>query len=111
MSGRPGMKRNQRVLVLYTDEEFEVLRQKFSRSTSRSYSHYVRRVSLDEPVGIVVHNGSFDAFIDEIVVVRKAMQEILRQGQWSPANQERLVELHQELKSVIDKIAELCMRQ
>lgn len=108
MSGRPGKFRKERVIVLYSDEEFEALRKLYARSTTRSYSSYVRKVSLEEPVGIVTRNGSFDAFIEEIIVMRKAMMEIYREGKWSPANQERLVILHQEIKLVIDKIAELC---
>jgi len=108
MSGRPGIFRTQRVIILYSDEEFEVLRKLYARSTSRSISGYVRKVSLEEPVGMVVRNGSFDAFIEEIIVLRKAMLEVYREGKWSPANQERLVQVHQEIKLVIDKIATLC---
>jgi hypothetical protein len=96
------------VIILYSDEEFEVLRKLYARSTSRSISGYVRKVSLEEPVGMVVRNGSFDAFIEEIIVLRKAMLEVYREGKWSPANQERLVQVHQEIKLVIDKIATLC---
>ena|SRR6185312_15975504 len=108
MSGKPGKLRKQRVIVLYSDEEFEELRKKYARSTSRSFSHYVRKVSLEEPVGMIVRNGSFDAFIEEVIVLRKAMVEVFREGKWSSANQERLVQIHQEIKLIIDKIAALC---
>ena len=108
MSGRPGKFRTQRVIALYGDEEFEVLRKLYARSTCRSISGYVRKVSLEEPVGIVTRNGSFDSFIEEIIVLRKKMMEVYREGKWSLANQERLVILHQEIKLVIDKIADLC---
>jgi hypothetical protein len=110
MSGKPGRIRTHRVLVLYSDEEFEELRQIFARSTSRSFSHYVRKVSLEEPMGMIVRNASFDAFIEEVIVLRKTMREVFREGKgkWSPSNQERLVQLHQEIKLVIDKIAALC---
>jgi len=97
------------VLVLYSEEEFEALREKYARSTSRTFSHYVRKVSIEEPVAMVVRNGSFDAFVEEIIVLRKVMLQIRADGEWSSANQERLVQLHQEIKSVIDKIAALCM--
>lgn len=108
MSGRPGIFRKQRVIVLYDDEEFETLRQWFARSTSRTIAAYVRTVSLQEPIGIISRNGSFDAFIDEVIVLRKTMLELRRDGKWSPANQERLIGLHEEIKLVIDKIADLC---
>jgi hypothetical protein len=96
------------VIVLYSDEEFEALRKNYARSTSRTFSHYVRNVSLQEPVGMIIRNGSFDAFIDEVIVLRKTMMEIFREGKWSPANQERLIQLHQDIKLIIDKIALLC---
>ena len=109
MGRRPGKLRTERVIVLYSTEEFEELRKLYARSTSRSFSSYVRKVSLEEPVGIVTRNGSFDAFVEEIVVLRKAMMTIYQEGQWSPANQERLVHIHEEIKIIVNKIAELCM--
>ena len=108
MSGRPGIFRSQRVIVLFSDEEFEVLRQWFARSTSRTIAAYVRTVSLQEPIGIITRNGSFDAFIEEVITLRKTLAEVYHQGKWTPANQERLIGLHQEIKLVIDKIADLC---
>ena len=110
MSGKPGTVRRKKVVVRYSGEEFEELRKKLARSTSRSLAHYVRKVSLEEPVG-VVRNGSFDSFIEEVILLRKTIKEIYQEGKWSPANQERLVQLHQEIKLVIDKIAVLCMPQ
>ena len=108
MSGKPGKVRRQRVIVLYSDEEFETLRKLFARSICRSYGGYVRKVSLEEPIGMVIRNGSFDAFIEEVIVLRKAMLEIYREGKWNAANQERLVQLHEEIQRVINKIAILC---
>ncbi len=63
---------------------------------------YVRKVSLEEPVEITVRNASFDAFIDEIMVLRKEM---------AACSKESLVELHVEIKNKINKIVELCMPQ
>jgi len=96
------------VIILYSDEEFDALRKLYARSTSRQISGYVRKVSLEEPVGIITRNGSFDAFIEEVIVLRKEMMVIRHEGKWSSANQERLLALHQEIKLVIDKIADLC---
>lgn len=109
MSGRPGKPRNQRVLVQYSSEEFEVLRQKYARSTSRTFSHYVRKVSLEDPVEVTVRNESFDAFVEEVIALRKTMMEVFSKGNWGVADRERLLQLHHEIKLQIDKIAELCM--
>lgn len=108
MSGKPGKFRGQRVIVLYSEDEFEELRKLYARSTSRTFSHYVRKVSLEEPVGIITRNESFDGFVAEIIVLRKIMLEIYQEGKWSPGSQERLVQLHEEIKSLINKIYILC---
>lgn len=111
MSGKPGKLRKQRVIVLYSDEEFEELRKIFARSICRTYGSFVRKVSLEEPVGMIVRNASFDGFIEEVILLRKAMMTIYQEGKWSPANQERLVQLHEKIQSVIEKIALLCTPQ
>lgn len=100
-----------RVIVLYSAEEFGKVRMLFARSTSRTISSYVRKVSLEEPVGVVMRNGSFDAFVEEVVVLRKEMMRLLGEGNWNPGDRERLVRLQEEIRVSINKIAELCMRQ
>jgi hypothetical protein len=102
MNKKAGTKRTERIIVLYTEEEFARVKKHFARSTSRTMAGYVRKVSLEEPVEITVRNASFDAFIDEIMVLRKEM---------AACSKESLVELHVEIKNKINKIVELCMPQ
>jgi len=109
MSGKRGKVRAQRVIVLYSDEEFEELRKKYARSTSRSFSSYVRKVSLEEPVEMIMRNGSFDSFMDEIVVLRKELGVISRLAQLTPEKQDQLVQLYENIQNYIYKIADLCM--
>ena len=109
MAGRKGKLRLNRVITLYSDDEFEELRKKYARTTCRTFSGYVRKVSLEEPVAVVVRNGSFDAYVDEITVLRKQMRQIYEEGKLDRENQERLISIHGEMKVVIDKIFELCM--
>ena len=109
MSGRPGIPRNQRVIANYSEEEFERLRELYARSTSRTFSAYVRKVSLEEPIGITTRNESFDGFVAEIIVLRKVMTDIFQDGKWSPADREQLLQIHEQIKSLINKISILCM--
>ena len=101
--------RTHRVNLCYNDEEIEELQKKYARSTCQTLSSYVRKVSLEEPVEMIVRNGSFDSFVDEIVVLRKEMKVISQQALLPPDMQERLVQLHEEIKIYIHKIADLCM--
>ena len=111
MAGKKGKVRPHRVIVLYSTEEFEQLRQLFARSTCRTYGAYVRKTSLEEPVQMVVRNGSFDSFVEEAIVLRKEMAAIREQGVFMPEHQERLVRLQEEIQACINKINDLCMRQ
>jgi hypothetical protein len=108
MSGKPGKLRSQRVIVLYSEDEFEALRKLYARSTSRTFSAYVRRISLEEPVNIITRNESFDGFVAEIIVLRKVMTDIYQEGRWSSIEQGQLVQIHEEIKSLINKISMLC---
>jgi hypothetical protein len=111
MSGKKGILRCNRVIALYSIEEFERLRQLFARSTCRTYGAYVRKVSLEEPVQMVVRNGSFDSFVEEVIALRKEMAAIREEGQFSTGDQERMQLLHVEIQACINKICELCMQQ
>ena len=109
MARKPGKIRTQRVIVLYSDEEFDKFRRLFACSTSRTFASYVRKVSLEEPVGIVMRNVSFDAFMDEIVVLRKEMSAISRLAQLTPEKQDQLVQVYENIQHSIYKIVDLCM--
>jgi len=111
MAGKKGKARNDRVIVLYSLEEFERLRQLFARSTCRTYGAYVRKVSLEEPVQMIVRNGSFDSFVEEVIALRKEMASVRDLGPFTPENQERLLRLQLDIQICINKIGDLCMRQ
>jgi len=93
---------------MYTEDEFQWLQQRFVRSGGRSFSGYVRKITLKEPVEQRVRNASFDDFIGEIVRLRKEMTAI-RSASSSPEFHGQLIDLHHEIQQTIDKIAVLCM--
>ena len=110
MTKRKGKVRNNRIIVLYSGEEFQQLKKLFARSINKTISGYVRNVSLEEPIGIINRNASFDAFVEEMVQLRREML-LIRQLTLTPENESLIVRLHQEIKSLITKIADLCMPQ
>jgi hypothetical protein len=101
--------RTHRVALVYNDEEIEAMRKNYARSTCQTLSSYLRKVSLEEPVQMIIRNGSFDYFVDEIIVLRKEMKLIRQQVPLPPDMQTRLVELQEETQTYINKIADLCM--
>lgn len=111
MARKPGIPRTERLLILYSEEEYRQLKKVFARSVSRTISSYVRKVSLEEPVEMINRNASFDDFIGEIVQLRIEMTAIRKMGLLSGESQARLIDLHEEIQKTITKIAELCMPQ
>jgi hypothetical protein len=103
-------KRTERVVILYSEEEYQRLKKYFSRSISKTVCRYVRKVSLEEPVEILVRNASFDAFIEEVIQLRKEMV-LVRKLTLTPERENMLIRLLDDIKSKMNKITELCMQQ
>jgi hypothetical protein len=97
------------IRVRYSPEEFLRLKKAFARTAYNQIGTYARKMTLQEPIEIVTRNGSFDAFIEEIILLRKEMAAIRSGVQWSPENQETLIRLQQQIQVILEKIATLCM--
>jgi hypothetical protein len=110
MAGKKGKLRDKRIIVLYSNEEFQQVKMLFARSISTTISSYVRKISLEEPVEIINRNSSFDDFIAEIVLLRKEMASIRQLG-LTPEREMLIIRLQEEIKLIINKIANLCMPQ
>jgi hypothetical protein len=98
------------VILLYNEEEYQRLKKIFSRSICKTVSRYVRKVSLEEPVEMLVRNASFDAFIEEIVELRKEMG-LVRKLTLTTERENNLIRIHDDIRIKINKIVELCMPQ
>jgi hypothetical protein len=92
----------------YSSEEFTRLKKAFARTAYNQIGTYARKMTLGEPIAIIQRNGSFDAFIEEIVLLRKEMTATRNAG-LSAGNQLVLVRLQERIQQAIDKIANLCM--
>lgn len=95
--------------VRYSPEEFARLKKAFARTGYNQIGTYARMMTLGEPIEIVQRNGSFDAFIEEIAQLRKEMAMIRNEAGSSPESLDRIIALHQQIQTAIDKIVQLCM--
>jgi hypothetical protein len=97
------------IRVRYSQEEFLRLRKAFARSNCNTIGSYARKMTLGEPIDIIHRNASFDAFVEEMALLRKEMAAIRNGVRWSPENQETLIRLQQRIQETIERIATLCM--
>jgi len=109
MRQKAGNPRKKRLLVLYTDEEFNQVEKHFARSTSNTLGNYVRDVSLQVPVEVVHRNQSFDDFVEELILLRKELSSI-RQLPLTPGTEQQIIHLHEEIRNKTYQIADLCIQ-
>jgi hypothetical protein len=62
--------------VRLTPKERDRINEKFSRSTDRKMSDYVRKVLFDKTITINQRNQSFDDFMAEMILLRKELNAI-----------------------------------
>ena len=100
--------RDRRLRLYYTRGEYEQVKELAAKSNHRTMSGYVRQISLQKPVIVAVRNRSFDLFIDEMIMLRKEMGAIRESAWLSPQQKERLIAIQEEIRNLINKIAESC---
>jgi uncharacterized phage infection (PIP) family protein YhgE len=103
-------KRVNRKQVTYSQRELEQLQEDFSKSSCGMITQYIREVSLKSPFDIY-RNRAFDQFVEEVIVLRKEMQGIRENMVHTKENEIRLIQLHEEIKSSINKLMDICMQE
>jgi septal ring factor EnvC (AmiA/AmiB activator) len=68
--------RTELLQVRLTPKESEKINNKFSNSTSRNLSDFVRKILLDKPVTFKMRNQSLDEFMKEMVALRSELNAI-----------------------------------
>jgi predicted GNAT family acetyltransferase len=68
--------RSKLLQVRLTAKELEKIHTKFSGSTSRKLSDYVRKVLLDKPITMNQRNQSLDDFMAEMIILRNELSAI-----------------------------------
>jgi hypothetical protein len=100
--------RNKKWVVYYKQPELAQLQKDFAQSSCKTLSQYIRHLSLKSPFDIY-RNRSFDAFVDEMILLRQEMREIGQRSFLTKENELRLVQIHEEIKDRINKLIDLCM--
>jgi hypothetical protein len=59
-----------------TPAEYEKIEKKFSKTTCRKLSEFVRKVMLDKPVTVNMRNQSLDDFMTEMIALRNELNAI-----------------------------------
>ena len=68
--------RSELLQVRLTPKESEKINSKFSNSTSRKLSDFVRKILLDKPITVRTRNQSLDDFMKEMVALRSELNAI-----------------------------------
>lgn len=68
--------RSKLLQVRLTPKESEKISHKFSHSTSRKLSDYVRKKLLDKPITVYNRNQSLDDFMAEMIALRNELNAI-----------------------------------
>ena len=68
--------RSRLLQVRLTAKELEKIHTKFSQSTCRKLSDYVRKVLLDKPITVNQRNQSLDDFMAEMIALRNELNAI-----------------------------------
>jgi hypothetical protein len=100
--------RSKRIFVSYSRRELEQMQEDFANSSCRTLTQYIRAVSLKSPFDIY-RNRAFDQFVEEVVLLRKEMQEIRQKRILMTEDEVRLIQLLEQIKDSINKLIDLCM--
>ena len=68
--------RSKLLQVRLTPNELEKINHKFSHSTTRKLSDFVRKKLLDKPIAIYTRNQSLDDFMAEMILLRGELNTI-----------------------------------
>ena len=68
--------RSKLLQVRLTPKELEKINHKFSHSTSRKLSDYIRKKLLDKPIAVYTRNQSLDDFMTEMIALRNELNAI-----------------------------------
>ena len=62
--------------IRFTEREYQKIITGFKSSTKRQLSGYIRSILLEKPITVYTRNGSYDAFVAEMIMLRRALNMI-----------------------------------
>ena len=65
-----------KMTIRFTEREYQKIITGFKSSTKRQLSGYIRSILLEKPITVYTRNGSYDAFVAEMIMLRRALNMI-----------------------------------
>lgn len=93
-------------LTLLQLERFE---QAFRQSACHSKSDFIRKKMFDDPVTVIVRNGSLDHFVEIAVKLRRDLLDILSKPSVGAYDHTKLELIVNELITELQKISKSCL--
>ena len=67
---------SRKVTVRFTSREYQIIITGFKSSTKQQLSGYIRSILLEKPITVYTRNSSFDAFVAEMIMLRRELNMI-----------------------------------
>jgi len=96
--------RFQSMEICVSQVELQRIKDNVANSTCHNLSQYVRQCSLGDPVTVYHRNKSFDEFVNEIISLRRELQEMRKF--FSKEKEEQAIVLITQIKESINKLAD-----
>jgi hypothetical protein len=96
------------VIVRCTQKEHDVIFQRASQSTCRSFSEYARKMMIGNSVMMKTYNVSLDALIEAVNGVRQQLDKLIAHEGLPPSDRMQVNILARELQVLFNQIADQC---
>ena len=102
--------RSRRISIRLSPEEYQRVAAAHARSLHPTLTDLLRVLVLEQPVRYYTRNASFDDFIGEAIALRRELATLHKVQNWTTENQVQLLQHQENLKSLLTKIYDLCIR-
>ena len=68
--------RSRKVTIRFQPAEYSLIHERFSQTTCRKLSEYLRKLALGKPVTIITRNRSVDALMEELILLRGELNAV-----------------------------------
>ena len=87
-----------------TDEEKAKILGEMSNTNCRTFTDYVRKKLLGEPLCVYYRNRSYDDFTEAYISLKRDLDTLLQKDQWSEPEKKWLNEQILETKNIITQL-------
>jgi hypothetical protein len=72
----PNKNRSRKVTIRFQPGEYDLIHERFTLTTCRKLSEYLRKLALGKPVTIITRNRSLDALMEELILLRSELNAV-----------------------------------